>query len=280
MKKAIIAVLVICLVGAGIYGFFGLKNSEPKEETTTEAPETTESATVKVTFPEGFNAVQIAKRLEENGVCSAEAFMEEVKNAEKYSEIYSFLGGFKAENKAFALEGYIFPDTYEFYRGESSEKAIKRFLNNTQNKFTEEYKERAKELGFTVDEVVILASIIQKEAGMKAEMSKVSSVLQNRLKSKDFPRLQCDVTINYINDYVYSSPYLPEDTSKYGALYNTYKCKNLPAGAICNPGLSAIESVLYPAETNYLFFVTDKENNYYYAETYKKHLENCKICGL
>lgn len=277
MKKIIVLIVAVCVVGFGIFAF-----SNRNKESLAPAPTETEVQapnTVTVTFPEGYCAVQIARKLEESGVCSAADFMTEVNNVEAYAVTYSFLDGLDAQNKAFALEGYIFPDTYEFYKSEGASLALSRFLKNFDKKLTEEYKARAEELGYSVDEVVILASIIQKEAGLKDEMTKVSAVFQNRLKSPDYPRLQSDVTINYVNDYVYGSPYLTQDTSKYGELYNTYKCKDLPAGAICNPGKSAIESVLYPADTNYFFFVTDSDNNYYYAETYKEHLKNCKICG-
>ena len=111
-------------------------------------------------------------------------------------------------------------------------------------------------------------------------MKNVASVLHNRLGSPSFPKLQCDVTIHYVNDYVTGSEYLSGDTSGFAELYNTYKCEGLPAGPITNPGLAAIEAALYPAETDYYYFVTDSEWNYYYAETYAQHKANCKNVGL
>lgn len=276
MKKIIAAVIILCLIGTGVFFFIERKEQPTEPETTV----TVLRETVTVTFPEGFSTVQIAQRLEESGVCPAEDFMKEVNNIDIYAESFSILSGIDSKDKAYALEGYIFPDTYEFYKGENASSAIKRFLRNTDSKFSEEHRQRAKELGFTVDEVIILASIVQKEAGFKQEMPKVASVLINRLKSPSYPKLQCDVTINYVNDYIYDSPFLSEDTSKYGALYNTYKCDNLPAGAICNPGIDAIEAVLYAEDTNYFFFVTDSDNNYYYSATYEEHLKKCKEAGL
>ncbi|MCM1365247.1 MAG: endolytic transglycosylase MltG [Faecalibacterium sp.] len=241
----------------------------------------TESPTATVTFPEGYSAVQIAKKLEENNVCSAEDFMNEVNNIEAVKDVYTFASKIDNINdRAFALEGYIFPDTYEFYRNESAKSALGRFLKNTDRKLSDEYYTRAEELGYSMDEIITLASIIQKEAGIKAEMSKVSSVLHNRIVSPDYGKLQCDVTINYVNDYITDSPYLDSDTEKFAPLYNTYKCKGLPSGAICNPGIDAIKAALYPGDTNYFYFVTDPEKNYYYAETYEQHLKNCKICGI
>lgn len=252
-----------------------------KSETVTTAATTTEDPTVRVTFPEGLTAKQIAEKLEENKVCSAEDFMALVQGEYYAALSYEFIPEIEnTENKAFVLEGYIFPDTYEFYKSESAETALARFLKNTDVKLTEEYRQRAQELGYTTDEIITLASIIQEEAGDPEEMPLVSSVLHNRIESPDYGRLQCDVTINYVNDNITESPYLSGDTAKYAELYNTYKCTGLPAGAICNPGLDAIEAALYPADTDYFFFVTDEDWNYYYAETYDEHKVNCQAVGL
>lgn len=138
--------------------------------------------------------------------------------------------------------------------------------------------DKAKTLEYSIDEIITIASVIQKEAGLKAEMNKVSSVIHNRLNDS-YNKLECDVTINYLTKYVI--PYLESDTDRYNEYYNTYKCNGLPAGAICNPGIEAINAALEPAETKYMFFVTDKTDPsiYYYAETYKEHLQNCKTAG-
>ncbi len=258
--------------------------ADKNSQTMTTEPEdttTTKSLTVTVTFPEGFTLVQIAERLEENEVCSASRFIE-LTNDRTYiqSLSYSFLNEIKnQQDRAFILEGYIFPDTYEFYRGESEEKALSRFLDNTQRKLTAGYRQRASELGYTLDEIITLASIVQEESYTNDSVKNVASVLHNRLKSPSFPKLQCDVTIHYVNDYVTDSKYL-SSTDGYAEKYNTYKCEGLPVGAICNPGLASIEAALYPAETDYYYFVTDSDWNYYYAETYAEHKKNCNAVGL
>lgn len=238
------------------------------------------SGVVTVTFPEGYTVVQIAEKLEENKVCSAKDFIESVQNIEDFSQYYNFLSSIDAKKRPFAAEGYVFPDTYDFYVGENSDYALRRFFANMQERFGDEYKKRAKELGLSMDEVLSLASIIQKEAGKKSEMSKVSSVLHNRLKSDEFSSLQCDVSVEYLNKYVINSKYLSGDTEKFTELYNSYKCKGIPEGAICNPGDDAINAAFYPENTDYLFFVTDTDGNYYYAKTYDEHKENCNKCGL
>ena len=280
MKKAailcslLLCLLILCSCGGNI-------NSEEETTTTTEIT-TTEDPTVRVTFPEGFTATQIAEKLQENGVCSAKEFMALVADDEYLSTLsYRFISGIKnPENRPFNLEGYIFPDTYDFYKGESAEKALSRFLSNTEKKLTDEYYLRAEELGYTMDEIISLAAIVQEEATTADEMGKVSSVVHNRIVSPGYGKIQCDVTIHYINDYVTDSPYLEGDTEKYKELYNTYKCVGLPEGAITNPGLDAIKAALYPEDTNYFFFVTDEDWNYYYAETYAEHKKNCAAVGL
>lgn len=277
MKKTVslISLLLVFILLSGC-GQARLQQSRSTTE-----PETTLSPTVTVTFPEGFTAVQIAKRLEENGVCAAADFIAQLNAPGDLTEGYPFLAEVNnPDERPFLLEGYIFPDTYEFYRGENAQSVLNRFLKNTANKLTDEYALRAEQLGYTLDEVIALASIIQKEAGMKEQMGKVSSVLHNRIESPSYGKLQCDVTINYINDYVADSEYLQDSTTDYSALYNTYKCSGLPAGAICNPGIDAIEAALYPEKTDYFFFVTDKDDNYYYASTYEEHKENCRACGI
>ena len=251
---------------------------------TTKPAETapTEPITVTVTFPEGLTVVQMAERLEENKVCSASEFIALTNNYEYIQTLgYSFTELItEPKNRAFYLEGYIFPDTYEFYKNESPERALNRFLDNTERKLTAEYKERAENLGYTLDEIITLASIVQEESFTNASVKNVASVLHNRLRSPSFSRLQCDVTIHYINDYVSNSTHLSGDTSIYAELYNTYKCSGLPAGPITNPGIAAIEAALYPAETDYYYFVTDSEWNYYYSSTYAQHKAKCRELGL
>lgn len=259
------AMLVFCLASCS---FIGEKEPEPTEPTT--------SHTVRVTFPEGTTVSQVALLLEENGVCSASEFMAEANNPLNIGDY-----GFEIPNpeeRAFLFEGYVFPDTYEFYRNESASAALGRFLKNTQLKL-EGIGARCDELGYTVDEILTIASIIQEEAGNPAEMGKVSSVIHNRLDSKRFPKLQCDVATFYLRDYV--KPYV--DEARYEdlvELYNTYNCEGLPAGAITNPGMNAINAALYPENTDYYYFVTDSDGNYLYAETWKKHLDNCDAAGI
>ncbi len=235
------------------------------------------SNTVRVTFPEGFTAADMAKKLEENGVCSADEFLTAV-NDPAYLDGFDFVID-NPQERSFLLEGYLFPDTYDFYLGENIGSVVRKFLKNTDSKLTDEMYARCTELGYSMDEILRLASVIQEEAGNPAEMNKVSSVLHNRLDSSSYPKLQCDCTIFYLRDSV--APYVSEERlEELKELYSTYKCNGLPAGPITNSGIEAVKAALYPDDTDYYFFVTDSDNNYYYAETWSEHKENCALCGI
>ncbi len=265
------AVLFLCLLLMAACGGSG-DTAEPGASAPS-AP-----LTVTVAVPEGTCSTQIASLLEENGVCAASEFLSAVNNPENLALLPVTLT--EQDERAFLLEGYIFPDTYEFYTDCSGQAALERFLENTRVKLTQTYQTRAEELGFTMDEVLSIASIIQEEAGNPVNMPMVSSVIHNRLQSSRYPYLQCDVAIRYLEDYV--KPYFsPEqyDTITYAYNINS-KRKGLPAGPITNPGTDAIEAALYPADSDYYFFVTDSEENYYYAETWEGHKQNCHTAGI
>lgn len=277
MKKlGCLLLILLCL-----FSFASCSKDEP-EQTTADYNESTAPLTVTVTFPEGYTLVQIAQLLEENNVCSASEFIYLTNDVPYLKTLdYTFLKGIDNYNiRPFILEGYIFPDTYEFYTAEGAKAALGRFLDNTQTKLKAEYTLQAEKTGYTMDDILTIASIIQEEASEHEHMPNVSSVLHNRLESEYYGMLQCDVTINYINDYVADSPYISASVEEVSANYNTYECYGLPAGPICNPGVHAIEAALYPPETNYFFFVTDDDWNYYYAETYEEHQVNCENVGL
>ena len=232
--------------------------------------------TVRLTFPEGSTVTEIAKILEEGDVCTAEEFMAVADDANLLAEF-----GFEvenAQNRTFALEGYLFPDTYDFYVGEGPSLAIGRFLTNSQEKYGN-LLDICDATGYNLDEILIIASIIQEEVGYPAEMGKVSSVLHNRLNTARFPKLQCDATGNYLENHV--ADYVTDkEYEAFVEVYDTYVCEGLPAGPITNPGLDAVNAALNPEETPYYFFISDSENNYHYAETYSEHLELCAEAGL
>lgn len=232
--------------------------------------DTTQSNTVRITIPEGSTAADIGALMEQNGLFTRAEFLTQINRGSYDSALVQEIGEW--ENRAFLLEGYLFPDTYEFYKNDTPERVIEKMLNNLETKITDAYKTRAKEIGMSIDDVLTLASIIQAEAGDPKQMKTVSSVLHNRLKSKSRPKLECDVTIFYLEQDV--QPYLTEDKDRFNSYYNTYKCTGLPEGPICNPGRDAIEAALYPEQTEYFYFATDKAGKYYYAKTLEEHNQN------
>ena len=278
-KSLIIVFSVVFLIAASVAIFFisdGFGNNPTLSIDGTNNPADTENPnTVVVTFPEGSAAVEIAEKLEENDVCSADDFLELVKNPS--DEILTNLGITNKSERLFTLEGYIFPDTYEFYKGENPDSVLRRFIDNFNSKISDTDKTRAAELGYTMDEIITIASVIQEEAGRADQDYKVSSVLHNRLNTGT--PLQCDVTYQYL--YNICEPYLPNGvTDEIANNYDSYKCPALPKGPITNPGYASIQAALYPEQTEYFYFVTDSDMNYYYAKTWEEHCSNCHIAGI
>ena len=230
------------------------------------------SETVRLTFPEGYTVSQIVEKLSANDVCDKASLLSVIESTE-YS--YSLVSDLKAEeNVPYRLEGYLFPDTYEFYIGESASSVVRRFLDVGEQKFTAEYRTQAEALGLTTDEIMVIASIIQKEAADETQMKVISSVIHNRLKDTvNFPTLGCDSTADYITNRV--APYLSSTSAHtadyYMEHYNTYMIKGLPPSPICNPGAAAIEAALYPDDTSYLYFFHDTKGNMYTSKTLQEH---------
>lgn len=239
-----------------------------------DAPKTVE--TQKLTFPEGWTVDQIIERLEKYGICDRKAFYQNMQTVD-FNE-YSFIKSLPETGQRYRrLEGYLYPDTYEFYVEENESQAIRRFLDNFDEKFTSKYEARARELGMSVDDIVTIASIIQKEAANQEQMATISSVLHNRLEIK--MQLQCDSTGNYVEKYI--KPNVSEgEYWTYRDSYNTSRCAALPSGPICNPGGDALEAALYPDDTNLLYFCHDKNGRLYTARTYEQHLVNWNKANL
>lgn len=221
--------------------------------------------TVEVSIPEGLTVYQIAELLEKNKVCAKEDFLEACNNISAYD--YSFLETIDdASQRYYALEGFLYPDTYEFYVAEGAESVVTRMLDNFESKWTDEYTNLAEERGLTVDEVVTLASIVQREDNNAENMRVIASVFLNRLASSAYPYLQSDATTYYVSNYIKDNV-TDEAYETYLNLYSTYYCEGLPVGAICSPGNDAIYAVLNPAPTGYYFFSHDEDGNLYTASS-------------
>lgn len=230
-----------------------------------------EAETVTVSIPEGLNIVEVAELLQENKVCKAADFIAAAK--ETYG--FEFEEEIPENDLVFCrLEGYIFPNTHEFYVGEDPKSVVKRFLRDFQQRvMTSQLTERMKEMGMTLHETMVLASMIQEEASYLEDMYKVSSVFHNRLKDTySFTKLQSDVTYFYAYETIADAMGTPNQAVL--DAYNTYEREGLPVGCITNPGLDAIKAALYPDETSYYYFVTDVNGDFYYASTLRGHQNN------
>ena len=267
-----------------------------------------EQKTITLRIVEGMTAKDIGELLQENNVCFAEDFEQFYK---KVQNNYDFERRVKESSLKFnQLEGYLFPDTYDFYvisameEGakatddmtkeeaeqkmhedslENAEEAARKMYSNFNDKMSREMYKKMGEMNMTLDEVIALASMVQKEAASVEDMELVASVFLNRIrKSEEFPYLQSDVTVLYVENDI--KPYITgTDAAKnriYDA-YNTYVRKGIPAGAICNPGLDAIKAVLYAPDTDYYYFCANKETGeVYYAKTHEEHEQNLILAQI
>ena len=208
--------------------------------------------TTKVTIPEGYTMEQIFHKLEDENVCSYDYLMDAAAN---YSYNYSFIDQ-SMQGDAKRLEGFLFPDTYEFYQGMQASSAINKFLENFHDRLTAEMLEKADERGMTMQEVVTVASMIEKEAANDDERAMIAAVIYNRIEA-GMP-LQIDSTIMYVLPE-HKDVLTVEDT-KIDSPYNTYQNKGLPPTPIANPGLASIKATLSPASTQALYYALDAES--------------------
>jgi len=213
--------------------------------------------TPPVTIPEGYNRMQIGALLEDKGLADKKKFIS-LTGSPDVARAYGFSGP--------DLEGYLYPDTYQFSRGLSEETIVdvmvRHFLDVSAS-----FRDRIKASGMTLEQVVILASIVEKETGSAEERPIIASVFLNRLKKRI--RLETDPTVIYgIKNF--DGNLKKKDLNQYTP-YNTYVIRGLPPGAIANPGREAIRAVLYPADTSYLYFVSKNDGTHHFSETLSEH---------
>lgn len=212
---------------------------------------------VKVTIVEGYSVDDIAKALSEAGVCEKKDFINEV---QKGSFDFDFVKEIPADSVYYRLEGYLFPETYDFYCYDSKKcahLAVQKMLETLDERI-KPYREDIKNSGYSFHEIMTMASLVELEAGGKPdEASNVAAVFFNRLKSKDFTTLGSSPTRKY----------------PYGnGRYNTYECEGLPVGPLCSAGLSSVKGTLNPTKDfDYYYFVTDASMKFYYRKTLKEH---------
>ena len=246
----------------------------------------TERVQVRVVIPEGFTVDQIIDLFLENGIGTREGFVEAINN---YPYKHEFVQALEelgySEHRKYRLEGYLFPDTYDFYKDTAEYMVINKLLNNFNTKFWRDYEKEYKEIcegfGLTFDDIITLASMIEAEGNNALDFEYISYVFHNRLKNaKTFPYLESDATIQYALENRRED--LTVDDLALDDPYNSYLYEGLPPGSICNPGYDAISAALYPSAPendsgktiNAFYFVSNKAGKTYYSATLAGHNQN------
>ena len=246
------------------------------------------AATVEVTIPEGTGINDFTKNvngekvtvpgittlLEKAGVCSRADFLEALENVKRDTKLLQNADDIRTYH---TLEGYLFPETYSFYsfddKQECARLAVEKMLSESEKRITEDMYKRAEEMGYSMNEILTMASIIQMEAGIEIEseeakarlienMQGVAGVFYNRLNSSDFPSLGSSPTLFYGDSFKQDDGrYNTQADNKFSAI------EGLPPGPLCSPGIDAINAALNPKESDYYYFVTDSSGNFYFHKT-------------
>ena len=233
--------------------------------------------TITLQFIDGWTALRMALYLEDKGICTIDEWLEACNGVYDVS-FYDKISG--SPDKFTKLEGFLFPDTYEFYEDVTPEEIVERMLLTFEEKIlgNNEITGKIAASEFSLEEIIILASVIEKETGDVDEIYKVSSVFHNRLKpDSPLESLQSCATRTYtegVLDYYFIEMMGEETPEQMTYRYNTYLSEGLMVGAICNPGKISILAALSPEDTPYYFFLMDDTGKTYYAETYRGHQEN------
>ncbi|HHW28276.1 MAG TPA: endolytic transglycosylase MltG [Syntrophomonadaceae bacterium] len=219
-------------------------------------------ATITVTIPEGYTVKQIGDLLTKKGIVTPDQFQEALMADYEYPFLENVTGTGPQR-----MEGFLFPSTYQLRPSMTEEEIIKMMLDKFQSVFTAELQQRADEMGLTVREVVILASLVEREAKLEEERPKIAAVFLNRLDKG--MRLESCATVQYILGK--QKEKLTNKDLQNPSPYNTYLHTGLPPGPIANPGLASIKAVLYPADVDYLFFVARGDGSHYFSKTFQEH---------
>ena len=224
-----------------------------------------------LTIPEGYTIEQIAKKIEESGLGSAEEFKKAAKDYAPYSYMET-----SNNNVIFKAEGFAYPSTYYLSPGSAEKEILAIMVKEFDTQLTEDIRQKAKDKNMSIRDLVNLASLVEKEAVFPEERPVIAGVFLKRLQIQ-MP-LQSDTTIQYILG-VQKKEISIADT-KIDSPYNTYLYAELPPGPIASPSISTINAVLEPKQTNYLYFVADLEGHHHFTETYQEHLQEIeKIHG-
>ena len=221
-----------------------------------------DTAYQKLTIPEGYTVEQIAQLLDKNKIADGNVFK---KLAKEYIP-FPFVA--PSPVAAYKAEGYLFPDTYRLPRKVTEKQLLEMLAGQFGQQFTPEMQARARDMGLSIRDVVILASLVEKEAAKEADRPVIAGVFLNRLK-QSMPLQSC-ATIQYILGDPKAE--LSVQDTEIPSPYNNYLHQGLPPGPIANPGIASIQAVLHPAATDYLYFVADRDGFHHFSRTYEEHL--------
>ena len=226
--------------------------------------------TMKITVPEGYSIAQIRQLLLDEHVCTEDA-LDEVLNT--YSFKHEFLKDELPAEEGW-LEGYLFPDTYEIYKGNATVvDTINKMLNNFESKYDDDIKTGAETLGRSMHDIVTIASLVEREAQVDSERAKIAGVIYNRLNNpSEFPYLQVDASVLYGLGRT-SGPLSQEDLAS-DTPYNLYTKQGLPPGPICNPGYASLYAAAHPEQHNYYYYVAMPDGSHLFANSYEEHQAN------
>ena len=239
---------------------------------------TQQPSTVRITFREGLNYLQVKEVLRTNGIIFNEDELDRLMNTPSEFLGYDLVTGIPANvpGRDWMLEGYLFPDTYNFDVNASEKRIIETFLSNMERRFNDGYRERAEYLGMTTDEIITLASVIEMESSRSNERYIVSRVFYNRMEQDML--LQSCATVNYLRAQVGKPPVfiVTSEDMKMDSEYNTYLYDGLPPGPIANPSLESLRAALYPdtENTDVLYFAAIGNGANVFARTYEEHERN------
>ena len=226
--------------------------------------------TIMITIPEGYSTMQIKQLLLDEHVCTEEA-IDEALNVHPFKQ--DFLQERKPAREGW-LEGYLFPDTYEIFKGNSTVVGtLNKMINNFDDKYDEEIQAGAEALGRSMHEVLTVASLVEREALVDGERARIAGVIYNRLNNAaSFPFLQIDASVLY--GLGRTSGRLSEEDLASDTPYNLYTKQGLPPGPICNPGYASLYAATHPEQHNYFYYVAMPDGSHLFANNYDEHQNN------
>lgn len=220
----------------------------------------------KITIIEGWHSQEIASYLEKEKLVKKENFLEAVSQINNFREKYEFL----KDERIKSLEGFLFPDTYRVYADAESQEIISKMLDNFDKKLDKKLREEIEKQKKTIYEIIILASIVEKETATKEDREIIAGIFWKRLVAG--LALQADSTVNYVTGK--NVRQASAEDIKIDSPYNTYRYRGLPPGPISNPGLETIKATIYPQQSPYWYFLNTEDGRTIYSRTFEEHKNN------